>query len=100
MIDDALALAKRVAPCVFEDDFEDAAAAKAILRGAVLRWNEQGFGAGPDLQFGPYQVQPKGTVRRFLFFPSEVNELSALCGGKRGKAFSIDTTPVVEVEGS
>ncbi len=96
MIDDAIALAEKVAPCITSQGFEHAAAAKAIIRGAVLRWNEQSSGAGPALMAGAFQMQPQNQPRRFLFFPSEINELSALCG--RGRAFTVDTTPAPAIE--
>ncbi|QRY51734.1 hypothetical protein [Mycolicibacterium septicum] len=97
MIADALALAARVAPCIEDEDFEYAAAAKAVLRGAVLRWVDQGSGVGPALVAGIFQATPQAQPRRTLFYPSEISELQALCGGGRGRAFMIDTTPVCEV---
>lgn len=89
MIDDALALAARVAPCITEDDFQFEAAAKAIIRGAILRWVEAST-SGPTMTAGPYQLRPNdGTgelvklaqmrARRSLFWPSEINELQDLC---------------------
>ncbi|WP_396909502.1 hypothetical protein [Mycolicibacterium sp.] len=91
MIADALALAARVAPCIESDDFEYPGAAKAVLRSAVLRWHDQGTGAGPALVAGPFQMTPQSQVRRNLFFPSEIAELQALCGGGKGKAFVVNT---------
>ena len=96
MIADALALAARVAPCIESEEFEYPAAAKAILRGAVLRWHDQGSGAGPTLGAGVFSMAPQNQPRRNLFYPSEISQLQALCGGGRGKAFSVDTTPPVE----
>lgn len=96
MIADAEALAERVAPCIADPEFEYPGAAKAILRGAILRWNDQGSGAGPALVAGVFGATPQSQPRRNLFYPSEISQLQALCGGGRGKAFSIDTTPPLE----
>ena len=54
MIDDALALAAVTAPCILSSDFEHAAAAKAIIRGAILRWNDSGSGALSTVTTGPF----------------------------------------------
>lgn len=99
MIDDALALAARVAPCITDDDFAYPDAAKAILRGAVLRWNEAGTGALSNEVAGPFG----GTVdnrqpRRSLFWPSEIEELQAMCRGEETSgAFSVDTAPCLTI---
>ena len=58
MIDDALALAAVVAPCILEDTFTAAGAAKAILRGAVLRWHDAGAGAIVSQSAGPFAPIP------------------------------------------
>lgn len=94
MIDDAIALAARIAPCILDDDFRYAAAAKAILREAILRRNEAGAGAITQQGAGPFQMtvdtrQP----RRALFRPDEISQLQALCQSNSGKAFSVDTAP-------
>lgn len=91
MIEDALALAARAAPCIEESDFAEVAAAKAIIRGAILRWAEAGQGSGMQMLAGPYQMNVTPQQRRNLFWPSEINELSALCGTTAHKAFSIGT---------
>lgn len=98
MIDDAIALAARIAPCILDDDFPHEGAAKAILRGAILRWHESGSGLYVQQQAGPYQITTDNRqTRKSMFWPSEINELQALCGTQRaGAAFSIDTTPVRE----
>ncbi|WP_237166810.1 hypothetical protein [Mycolicibacterium fortuitum] len=100
MIADAEALALRAAPCIADEDFEHAGAAKAVLRGAILRWADQGSGSQPALVAGVFGATPQSQPRRNLFYPSEIAELRALCGGGKGKAFSIDTTPAEEVVGS
>lgn len=99
MIADAEALAVRIAPCLTDEEFEYAAAAKAVLRSAILRWNDQGSGTAPALVAGVFGATPQTQPRRNLFYPSEIAELQALCGGGRGKAFSIDTTPPTEESG-
>jgi hypothetical protein len=102
MIDDALALAARVAPCITEETFEHADAAKAILRGAILRWNESGTGALTQQGAGPFQVTyDNRTPRRALFQPSEISQLQELCrdGDPLGQAFTVDTTPAASRDG-
>lgn len=92
MIEDALALAASVAPCILDSDFAYPGAAKAILRGAILRWNEQGTGTVTEQQAGDFRTSyDTGGPRRQLFWPSEINELRKLCG--RGRAYSIDLAP-------
>jgi hypothetical protein len=93
MIDDALALAARVAPCILEDTFTYEAAAKAILRGAILRWHEAGTGALQSQQAGPYGMTlDTRQQRRGMFWPSEIEQLQDLCkGNETSGAFSIDT---------
>lgn len=101
MIDDALALAVQVAPCITATDFAYEGAAKAILRGAVLRWNEAGTGALQSQQAGPFaQAMDTRQQRRGMFWPSEISQLQDLCrdADLRGAAFSIDTTPAGAVE--
>jgi hypothetical protein len=80
MIDDALALAARVAPCITDEDFSYPDAAKAIIRGAILRWHEAGTGALQAQTAGPFGVQmDTRQQRRGMFWPSEINDLTALC---------------------
>lgn len=92
MIADAMALAARVAPCILDPEFQFEAAAKAIIRGALLRWVEASEN-GPTLTAGPYQLRPNDgagelvklaqlRARRALFWPSEINELQDLCASK------------------
>lgn len=96
MIEDAVALAARVAPCILSADFEHAAAARAILRGAILRWHEAGTGAMQAETIGPYSyTQDNRQTRRGMFWPSEITQLQELCrtSGPSG-AFSVDTVGV------
>lgn len=93
MIDDALALAARVAPCIKDANFEYADAAKAVIRGAILRWNEAGTGALQQQQVGPFgQTLDTRQQRRGMFWPSEIEQLQDLCrGDETSGAFDIDT---------
>ncbi len=93
MIADALALAALVAPCITSEDFTYDAAAKAIIRGAILRWNDSGSGAFSQVTTGPFgAATDTRTTRKGMFLPSELDDLKALCSeGGSGKAFSVDT---------
>ncbi len=93
MIDDALALAARVAPCILTAEFTEAAAARAILRGAVLRWHEAGSGVLQSQQAGIYgQTLDTRQQRRGMFWPSEIQALQELCqGADTSGAFAVDT---------
>lgn len=101
MIDDAMAIAARVAPCILEVTFAYEAAAKAILRGAVLRWNEAGTGATSTQYAGPFgQTIDTKQQRRGMFWPSEIEQLQELCRGTEvSGAFSVDTAPGAGVVG-
>lgn len=96
MIDDALALAARVAPCIIEPAFAHDRAAKAILRRIVLRWNEQGAGAMLVESVDDYSsTTDTRQPSRNLFWPSEISQLQELCktGDESTGAFSVDTVP-------
>lgn len=100
MIEDAVAQAILVAPCLATESDLDAnqkAAVKSILRGVVLRWNDSGSGAWQQQSIGPASLTiDTRHQRRSLFWPSEIEQLQAVCtavnGGATG-AFSIDTAP-------
>jgi len=99
MIDDAMALAVVAAPCIHDDDFAYPDAARAIIRGAILRWNEAGTGAlsSEQVQTGPYghtTTMDTRQQRRAMFWPSEITDLQKLCAGQDVGAFSVDTAPV------
>lgn len=98
MIDDAVATAAVVAPCIVTDEFAYPEAAKAILRGAILRWHESGTGAmqSKSMTAGPFaQTDTFDTrqVRRGMFWPSEIKDLRKLCNSAGRRAFSIDLAP-------
>lgn len=98
MIDDAVATATVVAPCIITEEFAYPEAARAILRGAVLRWHESGTGAmqstsvtaGPFAQSNTFDTRQ---IRKAMFWPSEIKELRKLCGSSGRKAFDIDLAP-------
>ena len=97
MIEDAMAMAARVAPCITTVEFAYASAAKAILRGALIRWHEAGSGAlaASSTQVGPFgqqQTMDTRQTRRGMFWPSEIEQLQDLCKGvEEHGAFDIDT---------
>ncbi|TXG88330.1 hypothetical protein DW322_21330 [Rhodococcus rhodnii] len=97
MIVDAMALASApwVAPCIYDEDFAYPDQAKAIIRGAILRWADAGTGAITQLSAGSIQqTVDNRTERKRVFWPSEIVDLQRLCKGARaGTAFSIDTLP-------
>jgi len=112
MIADAEAMAILAAPCLVdittapegETPAEAAlreakvSAVKAILRGAILRWQEAGAGTTQAEQrtIGPFGMQTTlaPAARRAMFWPSELEQLQGICAtGEQGKAFSIDTAP-------
>ena len=98
MIDDATALAVLAAPCI--DDPETPLttaklnAVRAILRGAILRWEDAGSGAVSQQTAGPFgQMIDTRQPRRNMFWPSEITDLQKLCSAGTGGAFQIDTLP-------
>lgn len=103
MIADAEAWAIVAAPCLataeFQADMVMSAAARAVLRQAVLRWHEAGTGAVTQQAAGPFQQSvDTRQARKGMFWPSEISQLRDLCAtftgaSTSGKAFSIDTTP-------
>lgn len=100
MIADALAIAALDAPCILLEDFEHAAAAKAIIRGAILRWHDSG--AGGVLQEsrtdGPFTRSLTLDKRRDgIFTEAEIDMLKRLCSGEATGAFDIDTVPSAAV---
>ena len=93
MIEDAMALAARVAPCITDSDFALDAAARAIIRGAILRWHEAGTGALQQQQAGPFgQTIDTRQQRRGMFWPSEIEQLQDLCRtATESGAFTVDS---------
>jgi hypothetical protein len=98
MIEDAEAMALLVAPCLdMDDDDYDLsdnrqAAVKAILRAALLRWNEAGTGAFQAQTTGPFGVtMDTRQHRRNMFWPSEIESLQSICQTDVAGAFTIST---------
>lgn len=100
MIEDASAMALGVAPCIAtSDDPSVLARVKAVLRGAILRWEDSGSGAytSRSLQMGPHgqtEVFDSRVHRSGLFWPDEITTLQGLCASAAaGGAFMIDLMP-------
>lgn len=90
MIEDAEAIALLAAPCIAADGFAYGSAVKAILRGAVLRWNEAGSGALQAQNAGPFgQTLDTRQERRGMFWPSEIVSLQGLCADATGGVYSV-----------
>jgi hypothetical protein len=106
MIADAEAMAVLTAPClsallvVPDDETPEAtatrtgqlAAIKAILRGAILRWDDAGTGAVTQETTGPFgRSIDTRQARKAMFWPSELEQLQGICsGGDAAGAFSVD----------
>lgn len=89
MIEDAEAMALLAAPCIAADGFAYGTAVKAILRGAVLRWNDSGSGALQAQTAGPFgQTLDTRQERRGMFWPSEIVALQSLCADAQGGVYS------------
>lgn len=89
MIEDAEALAVLVAPCITEAGFAFTAAVKAILRGALMRWNDSGTGALQAQTAGPFgQTLDTRQERRAMFWPSEIEQLQNLCSDLGGSNYT------------
>ncbi|WP_051549264.1 hypothetical protein [Nocardioides sp. URHA0032] len=101
MIEDAEAMALLAAPCISVDGFAHSTAVKAILRGAVLRWNDSGSGALQAQTAGPFgQTLDTRQERRGMFWPSEIVALQNLCATGQGGVYSVslagpDATSVI-----
>lgn len=99
MIVDATAMATLAAPCLGDpDSLTDLqlSQAKAVLRGAVLRWNDTGSGVQQSQTMGPFAVSTDTRqARRMMFWPSEITALQKICvkDTDDGGVFSIDTAP-------
>lgn len=89
MIEDAEAMALLAAPCIAGGGFAFGTAVKAILRGAVLRWNDSGSGALQAQTAGPFgQTLDTRQERRGMFWPSEIVALQSLCADSQGGVYS------------
>lgn len=96
MIADAMAMAAQAAPCILDDGFAFGDAAKAIIRGAILRWNDAQSGAVTQQSAGPFQFTVDSNTRRNgMFWPSEIRDLRKLCAssaGRQAHVIDMDTT--------
>jgi hypothetical protein len=98
MVDGANAKASRIAPCLASTDpapnADQLAEAILILIGTVKRWAEAGSGALQQQTAGPFS-QTLDTRQRpgFNMWPSEIEQLQAICATEKAGAFSIDTAP-------
>ena len=94
-IEDAEAMALLAAPCLSGAlSAEQSAGLRAILREALMRWKDVGTGAVTQQQAGPWMQSIDTTKqRRGMFWPSELDQLRALCGTRTLRAFDIDTMP-------
>lgn len=89
MIEDAEAMALLAAPCISAEGFAYGTAVKAILRGAILRWNEAGTGALQSQNAGIFgQTIDTRQERRGMFWPSEIVALQSLCVDATGGVYS------------
>jgi hypothetical protein len=89
MIEDAEAMALLAAPCIAAVGFAHTAAVKAILRGAILRWNDAGSGALQAQTAGPFgQTLDTRQERRGMFWPSEITALQSLCANAEGGVYT------------
>ena len=98
MVAGANAKAARIAPCLSSADpaptQDQLAEAVLILVGAVKRWADAGSGALQQQTAGPFS-QTLDTRQRpgFNLWPSEIEQLQAICATEKAGAFSIDTAP-------
>lgn len=102
MIEDAEAMAVLAAPCITAEGFAQTAAVRAILRGAIIRWNDSGSGALTAQSAGPFgQTLDTRQERRGMFWPSEIVALQNLCSTNQGGAYTLSLAgpdPVVVAE--
>ena len=104
MIEDAESNAILVAPCLVNDDGTDVSddldpnqlkAVKAVLRAAILRWNDAGSGGVVQQTAGPFSQTVDSRSAKFgRLWPSEIEQLQSVCANSSGgKAFSVGQVP-------
>ena len=104
MIADASAMAIRVAPCIKDTtDTDVLAAVKAVLRSAILRWEESGSGALVTKQrttgpFGEQETYDNRAHRSGMFWPDEIDTLQGLCASSSAEAFAVDSLPSPDLD--
>ncbi len=104
MIDDAVAQASVVAPCVLDEMGLSAAQKsqfRAVLRGALLRRLESGAGAvvtksttdtAAEYSHSESETVDSSRMGRGMFWGSELATLARICRARR-RAATTDTTP-------
>lgn len=106
MIEDATALALLAAPCLADlEDLDGLRALKAILRGAILRWDQSGVGAlaQKNITTGPMTVSESLDTRERrsgMFWPSEIQLLQSLCGASGAGAGGVSMIDMTNVTGA
>lgn len=102
MIADASALAVLAAPCLGDEASLTAgqkAAATAVLRAVILRWNDSGSGAFQQQTAGSFSVSYNQTSRGGALWPTDITQLQNICkatADSAGGAFSVDTAPAID----
>lgn len=100
MIEDAEAMALLAAPCIAAVGFAYTTAVKAILRGAVLRWNDSGSGAMQSQTAGAFGMTlDTRQERRGMFWPSEIVSLQSLCADSQGGVYSTSLAGPTRADG-
>ena len=100
MIEDAEAMAVLAAPCITAVGFAYGTAVKAILRGAVLRWNDSGSGALQSQQAGAFGMTlDTRQERRGMFWPSEIVALQSFCADAQGGVYTTSLAGSPDTDG-
>lgn len=81
LVEDAVALAAQVAPCIELPHFpESHAGVLAVLRSVIIRWDGAGSGAMTQVGEGSYtQMMDTVRARRGLLLPKEISMLQRIC---------------------
>ena len=101
LVEDVLATAAIVAPCLTDPAFPYGRAARATLREAVLRRLDAGTGAVVTRSEGTGPFSRSETIdnrtRRAILSPSDIGDLQALCrafnGATRPRAGAVNLDP-------
>lgn len=102
LIEDVLAQAATLAPCIVDPAFPYDKAARATLREAVLRRLDAGTGGVVTKTQGTGPFSESETIdnrlRRTILQPADISDLQRLCGlftgvGRRAGAVNMDPNP-------